>query len=342
MVPRNAMPRISTNRPSCGPDHPRTGNTRPPERTTRTKRRFSRWREESIRLAAFMAVTSTLAPKLAPECKAQPAGEPVTKIRPGTVIKDSEPPLEWTDCLLIAEPRVTDGDIDAVSRAVKRYAELWKFVIVARTQPVQEASSDPENDPPRYQLDDVGVGLAMARSGDLIVASGKTGAGGNGTDPNVVERSGAETKPPRLGLIEQQLLNAAEESLDQMRVVARRSTLVVFDSPVRNSDNSRVGSTPRSVPAANSSRVETLCLSEKALPRFSWAVGQGLHARDFLSACSGVQRLPSICMPDESTAALPGSAERRGHPVGQDLTFVVASPQNLGLGVCEPINPARR
>ena len=223
---------------------PRSSNRLPPAQTgdfgavSASSNLFQTWRLSIVSQAFLAAITllATLATVSGRYCHAQPPGEPITKIAAGTLIESDSHTAHWKTCLLIAEPRVADGDVDAVSRTVKRYAELWKFVIVARTEPVESTSSDPENDTLRYQLDDVGVGLAMARGGDLIVCSGQAEAEGNGTSTNGTGTNGTEesarkTRPPRLGLIEQQLLNAAEKSLDQMRVVARRTTLVLFDSP---------------------------------------------------------------------------------------------------------------
>ncbi len=149
-----------------------------------------------------------------PPVVAQSTHPPVTKVPAGTVIGDTAPD-GWTHVLLVAKPRVTDGDVDAISDTVAKYASLWKFVILARTSPETGGENGGGRAEDRWQLDDVAVGLAAERQGRLVVASGP---------PH------PDAEPPELGLIQRQLLSAAEASLDDMRIIARRTTLAIFDS----------------------------------------------------------------------------------------------------------------
>ena len=155
-----------------------------------------------------------------PSCIGQSTGEAVPKVPVGTIIGDT-PPAGWTHVLLVANPRVSDGDVDSISDSVVRYASLFKFVILARAEaaPTEHSTEGTENRP--HPLQEVAVGLAVARQGKLVIASGASSAGA----------SSAESQPPRLGLIERQLLRVAEASLDEMRIVARQTTLLIFDSP---------------------------------------------------------------------------------------------------------------
>lgn len=71
-------------------------------------------------------------------------------------------------------------------------------------------------------LADIGVGLATRVAGRLQVVSGPPARPGS---------AAAASPAPELGFISGQVLRTAAESLDEMRLVARRSTLMMYDSP---------------------------------------------------------------------------------------------------------------
>jgi hypothetical protein len=165
------------------------------------------------------------------------ASRNVTKIAAGTII-DAGTIAGWTDRVLVARPRVAAGDVDGVSALIKGHAELLAFVVLARVEwrTTDAASGAQAADPSPGEaagpartavLADVGVGLATTVDGKLQVASG----------PEVVVPRGATVppvgigRPAPLGFIGSRVLASAEQSLDDMRVVARRTTLVIYDSP---------------------------------------------------------------------------------------------------------------
>ncbi len=138
----------------------------------------------------------------------------------------------WTDRVLIAVPRVGSGDVEGIAKLVKENAELLSFVVLARVEdrPVEEASSaapmesgaSGANTQRRAVLADVGVGLAMKVSGQWQVVTGPAAAAGS---------ESALSSVPELGFVSGQVLKTAAESLEDMRVIVRRTTLLIYDSP---------------------------------------------------------------------------------------------------------------
>lgn len=172
----------------------------------------------------------------------------VTQIAAGTQL-EGETVEGWTHRVLIAHPRIATGDIDKIGSVVKDNAELFSFVILARVErprrdspaaavlsapsPVDPDSPSPM-DPsvaapdvpagaqPPAVLADVGVGLATRVRGRLQVVSGPPAKPGT---------AAAASPGPDLGFISGQVLRTAAQSLDEMRIVARRTTLMLYDSP---------------------------------------------------------------------------------------------------------------
>lgn len=181
----------------------------------------------------------------------------VTQIAAGTQL-DGDSIEGWTDRVLIAHPRVAAGDFDQIGSIIKDNAELFSFVVLARVErprrdsPAPHANSNPaspaESNPaspadsrptpadssapppaaattsgtPPAVLSDIGVGLATQVEGRLQVVSGPPAKPGS---------VAAASRAPDLGFISGQVLRTAAESLNEMRLVARRSTLVMYDSP---------------------------------------------------------------------------------------------------------------
>jgi len=167
----------------------------------------------------------------------RPSNRFVSKIAAGTIVRDGEI-AGWTDRVLIARPRVAAGDVEDVSDLVKGHAELLTFVVLARVEwrpaipagssdAARSRSSEGSAAARTAVLADVGAGLATTVDGNLQVVSG----------PAVVRAAGGGVSPERigpsadLGFIGNRVLASAERSLDDMRVVARRTTLVIYDSP---------------------------------------------------------------------------------------------------------------
>jgi hypothetical protein len=139
----------------------------------------------------------------------------LTKIAAGTQVDRPAIPL-WSHSVLIARPRVAAGDVDAVAEIVIKHAEFLSFVLLARV----EQSSD--RDPPVSLLRDIGVGLATMIDGRWTVVSG----------PADLEPQGAGDPPlADLGFIANRVLQSAERTLDDMKIIVRRTTLILYDSP---------------------------------------------------------------------------------------------------------------
>lgn len=119
----------------------------------------------------------------------------------------------WTQRVLLARPRVASGDTAGLSEIVKTHAELLSFVVAARVERIEDS------EPPEYMLRDVGVGLATEIDGRLRVVTGPVAPGQQ------------PLRSVHLGFIANRVVTTAERSLDAMRVVVRRTTLVIFDSP---------------------------------------------------------------------------------------------------------------
>ncbi len=168
----------------------------------------SQWRAK-VAATVFVALASMSASSWA-----QPIAT-LTKITNGTIIGE-EPIPGWSDRILIARPRVASGDVDAVSEIVKKHAELLSFVLLARVERSADAAS------PSATLEEVGIGLATAIDGRLQVVSGP---------PAAESRSDTQSPQAELGFIGNRVLRSAERSLDEMRVVVRRTTLLIYDSP---------------------------------------------------------------------------------------------------------------
>lgn len=145
----------------------------------------------------------------------------LVNIDAGTVV-DDDGVAGWSDLVLVAVPRVGSGDTEAISSLVKEHAELLTFVVAARVQRPWHHGGEAaggSGDDQRATLRQVGVGLATTVDGRLRIVSGPAPQG-----PTAEE-------PPQLGMLASQVLRSAQRSLDDMRVVVRRTTLMLYDSP---------------------------------------------------------------------------------------------------------------
>ncbi len=137
------------------------------------------------------------------------AAEPILcKIPAGTPVSAERVP-GWSNVLLVAQSKVTQGDTEKVSAPVVGYAEMFAFVMAANVV------SDETPDGPRYRLERVGIGLAAKEAKSWAIASGRSEPG---------------AKPLDLGFLTNRVLGGMEASLDDMRVVAQHATLLMYDS----------------------------------------------------------------------------------------------------------------
>lgn len=173
--------------------------------------RFPCGRVFGLQSAARCLIAAALWLVLAAAVAAQPVNR-LTKIADGVVV-DADPIAGWTERVLLARPRVASGDTAALAELVKENAERLSFVLTARVERVEGS------DPPEHRLQEIGVGLAAKIDGRLRVVTGPVASGQQ------------PLRSQHLGFIANRVVTSAERSLDAMRVIVRRTTLVIFDSP---------------------------------------------------------------------------------------------------------------
>ncbi len=136
------------------------------------------------------------------------AGLPV--LAPGTVVKNS-PTGRWNRVVLLAKPRLTSGKMDMIPGMIKDMVGTFVLTMMATV----EAYDHPESDQPKFRLQEVGVGFSTDLDGQLTVLSSES-----------QKEQGAN-----LGFMERRMLQSSEEQLSKPRLVAKTSTLLIFDTP---------------------------------------------------------------------------------------------------------------
>ncbi len=130
-------------------------------------------------------------------------------IPPGTVVGD-QAPAPWTHLIIKSQPRVTDGDVDSVSRAQIRLAGEFFFATLARVERVEAGGA---------------VSYRLAR-----LASG-VGANVHGKDtiisPDTADRLGAD-----VGLLGGIVLSEMYDQERSVAIVLRSDTIAVYDTPI--------------------------------------------------------------------------------------------------------------
>jgi len=116
---------------------------------------------------------------------------------------NAKTPDGWDALVIKIVPRLGRGDADNVLSIVKENAGLLSTVILAKRR---EAAAGP---PPVFAIDRVAVGFAVASKGGHVVVTSE--------------------KPGNLGLIQRQLLSAAEATLPDVKRIAQSDTLVLVD-----------------------------------------------------------------------------------------------------------------
>jgi hypothetical protein len=129
-------------------------------------------------------------------------------IPPGTVI-DKEAPKGWTKLIIKSRPRPGAGDVKKLSATADRMSRLLFTAILANVKTERTDAG------PRHRLANVAVGLGT-RIGDKDTI----------VNPDTQKKLGAN-----LGIVARVVLNKAHKKLDEIRVVARSNTLLVFDAP---------------------------------------------------------------------------------------------------------------
>jgi len=136
---------------------------------------------------------------------AAPAGEPTTN--PEATPEDAGNSQDKTDPGDKTEPVIETAGVAASDTPAA---------------PDQDAAAAAPELPPAV-LADIGVGLAMKVGGRWQIVTGPIAS-----DP---ESYAARRPAPGLGFISGQVLRTAARSLDDMKIVVRRTTLIIHDSP---------------------------------------------------------------------------------------------------------------
>jgi hypothetical protein len=133
------------------------------------------------------------------------APRPVPHIPAGTRF-DQTPPEGWSHIVLFVEGRLGSGDLSKVSSTVREYSQMFNLVFLADVQQREDKA---------YELKKYGVGFSMKINGMNTVIT-----------PEKCKELGAD-----LGMIGRSVFAANQESLSQIKELARFSTCALFDAP---------------------------------------------------------------------------------------------------------------
>lgn len=138
------------------------------------------------------------------------AQNPMTHLPPGTVVQDSKsaPTGGFNRVILLARPRIASGDTGKLSGLIQVAVSSMTLTIMASVGSEDQVAGT-------FRLHDVGIGYSVPIESKLVVV-----------DPESARRLGAS-----LDFAQRTILGRNQEQLDAVRVVARTSTLMIFDAP---------------------------------------------------------------------------------------------------------------
>jgi len=136
------------------------------------------------------------------------------QIPPGTVI-DKEAPKGWSHLILKSYSRPGAGDVKQLSPTAERLTRLLFTALVADVRPQGESATEEDKSSKRYKLAKVAIGLGTRIDGKDVIIT-----------PETQKQLGAD-----LGLLARVVLRRSQEKLDNIVVIARSATFLVFDSP---------------------------------------------------------------------------------------------------------------
>jgi hypothetical protein len=136
-----------------------------------------------------------------------PFSKQLVKIDAGTVLGNERAP-RWNKNVMLAKPRIASGNVTALSESIRTAVSDFVMAIAATVD------TDPQN-AGKFRLTEVGVGYAVSLRGQLKVVHADN-----------YKEHGAD-----LGFIQRQVLSENEKQLENMQVVARASSLMMFDVP---------------------------------------------------------------------------------------------------------------
>ncbi len=128
----------------------------------------------------------------------------------GTIVVD--PSAErWNRVVLLARYRVASGDVTVLSTSIRQAVTEFIETVLATV----ESYSDEKTGETRYRLAEVGIAYSSEQDGKL----------------KVLTRDTAEELGFKLNFIQRQILFVSEKLIDNVHLVARTSTLTIFDTP---------------------------------------------------------------------------------------------------------------
>lgn len=132
----------------------------------------------------------------------------VVKIQPGTVLNQPDAP-RWNRTILLAKPRIASGDVNALSESIRQAASTFVLSIAATVD------RDPAANSNKFRLAEVGVGYSV-RVDDRFT---------------VIRPEDYEDYGVSLSFVQRQMLSENQKQLETIRVIARGTTLLMFDVP---------------------------------------------------------------------------------------------------------------
>jgi hypothetical protein len=119
---------------------------------------------------------------------------------------DQTPPEGWSHIILFVTGRLASGDLSVVTNSVREYSQKFNLVFLANVR---------QRDDKTYELEKYGVGFSMKINGlNTVITSDK------------LKELGAD-----LGIIGRSVFAANQESLSDIKEVARFTSCVLFDAP---------------------------------------------------------------------------------------------------------------
>ncbi len=137
-------------------------------------------------------------------------GESISLLTPGTAVDVSGDAVSsqsrWNHVVLVAKPRLASGATNKIGETIRRAVSTLSLTILATVN---------RDDNGTYRLAETGVGYSVPIRGKQTVISSQTAA-----------ELGAG-----LSLITRHVLSENEKRLSKVCVIARSSTLIIFDTP---------------------------------------------------------------------------------------------------------------
>jgi hypothetical protein len=127
----------------------------------------------------------------------------------GTVI-DKRAPKDWTHLILKSQPKVKEGDVEALSRNLRELSGMFFTAMLARVKENKVGKAK------KYTLDTIAIGLGtrIGKEDTIITSDTQAKLGAN------------------LSFLARTALRRAEERLQNVKMVVRSDSMALFDAPV--------------------------------------------------------------------------------------------------------------